>query len=113
MQEGTSDPRFPKHFDGKRFHNPDAAQAPGLLEALRWKLTSRPESSPRFIPDVEQSTPPRRVEGSGLGATLANHSTVLLQIGAVKMLEPRCGRGPGEGVTRRRPSRAPFQAGSG
>ncbi len=79
MQEGTSDPRFPKHFDGKRFHNPDAAQAPGLLEALRWKLTSRPESSPRFIPDVEQSTPPRRVEGSRLRATLVNHSTVLLQ----------------------------------
>jgi len=79
MQEGTSDPRFPKHFDGKRFHNPDAAQAPGLPEALRWKLTSRPESSPRFIPDVEQSTPPRRVEGSGLRATLVNHSTVLLQ----------------------------------
>ena len=51
----------------------------GLLEALRWKLTSRPESSPRFIPDVEQSTPPRRVEGSGLRATLVNHSTVLLQ----------------------------------
>ena len=79
MQEGTSDPRFPKHFDGKRFHNPDAAQAPRFLEALRWKLTSRPESSPRFIPDVEQSTPPRRVEGSGLRATLVNHSTVLLQ----------------------------------
>ncbi len=79
MQEGTSDPRFPKHFDGKRFHNPDAAQAPGLLEALRWKLTSRPESSPRFIRDVEQSTPPRRVEGSGLRTTLVNHSTVLLQ----------------------------------
>ena len=79
MQEGTSDPRFPKHFDGKRFHNPDAAQAPGLLEALRWKLTSRPESSPRCIPDVEQSTPPRRVEGSGLRTTLVNHSTVLLQ----------------------------------
>src|SRR2546426_11956625 len=70
MQEGTSGPRFPKHFDGKRFHNPDAAQAPGLLEALRWKLTSRPEPSPRFIPDVEQSTPPRRVEGSGLRTTL-------------------------------------------
>ncbi len=76
---GTSDPRFPKHFDGKRFHNPDAPQAPGLLEALRWKLTSRPEPSPSFISDVEPSIPPRRVEGSGLRTTLVNHSTVLLQ----------------------------------
>src|SRR5438876_5879294 len=79
MQEGTSDPRFPKHFDGKRFYNPDAPQAPGLLQALRWKLTSRPEPSASFILDVEQSVPPRRVEGSGLRTTLVNHSTVLLQ----------------------------------
>jgi L-ascorbate metabolism protein UlaG (beta-lactamase superfamily) len=70
---------MPKQFDGKRFHNPDASQAPGLLDVLRWKLTSRPEPSPSFISDVEQSVPPRRVEGSGLRTTLVNHSTVLLQ----------------------------------
>jgi L-ascorbate metabolism protein UlaG (beta-lactamase superfamily) len=70
---------FPKHFDGKRFYNPDAPQVPGLLDALRWKLTSRPERSPRFISDVEQSRPPRRVEGSELRTTVVNHSTVLLQ----------------------------------
>jgi L-ascorbate metabolism protein UlaG (beta-lactamase superfamily) len=68
-----------KHFDGKRFYNPDAPQAPGLLPALRWKLTSRPEPSPAFISDVKQSIPPRRVEGAGIRATLVNHSTVLLQ----------------------------------
>src|SRR5579863_5327548 len=79
MHQGPSDPGFPKHFDGKRFYNPDAPQAPGFLKALRWKLTSRPEPSPRFISDVEQSKPPRRVEGSGLRTTLVNHSTVLLQ----------------------------------
>jgi L-ascorbate metabolism protein UlaG (beta-lactamase superfamily) len=79
VKDGTSDPRFPKHFDGKRFYNPDAPQARGLLEALRWKLTSRPEPSPSFIADVEQSIPPRRVEGSGLRITLVNHSTVLIQ----------------------------------
>jgi len=70
---------FPKHFDGKRFYNPDAPQAPGFLDALRWKLTSRPEPSPRFISDVAPSIPPRRVEGSGLRVTLVNHSTVLIQ----------------------------------
>jgi L-ascorbate metabolism protein UlaG (beta-lactamase superfamily) len=79
MHEGTSDPRFPKHFDGKRFYNPNAPQAPGLLDGLRWKLTSRPEPSPRFISDVEKSIPPRCVEDSGLRITLVNHSTVLLQ----------------------------------
>jgi L-ascorbate metabolism protein UlaG (beta-lactamase superfamily) len=79
VQEGISDRRFPKHLDGKRFYNPDAPQAPGFLEVLRWKLTSRPEPSPGFISDVEQSILPRRVDGSGLRSTLVNHSTVLLQ----------------------------------
>src|SRR5580658_5110119 len=71
--------RFPKHFDGKRFYNPDAPQVRGLLDVLRWKLTTRPEPSPRFISDVAPSVPPRDVEGTGLRATLVNHSTVLLQ----------------------------------
>jgi L-ascorbate metabolism protein UlaG (beta-lactamase superfamily) len=79
MTEGTSDPRFPEHFDGKRFYNPDAPQVRGLLDVLRWKLTSRPEPSPSFISDVEPSVPPRRVEGRELRTTLVNHSTVLLQ----------------------------------
>src|SRR5579863_10659327 len=79
MQELPRDAGFPKHFDGKRFYNPDAPQALGPLDALRWKLTSRPEPSPGFVSDVEQSIPPRRVEGSGLRTTLVNHSTVLLQ----------------------------------
>ena len=78
MQKGPG-PRFPNHFDGKRYYNPDAPQARGLRDLLRWKLTSRPEHSPRFIPDVEQSVPPRRVDGTGLRTTLVNHSTVLLQ----------------------------------
>jgi L-ascorbate metabolism protein UlaG (beta-lactamase superfamily) len=79
MRESAGEPGFPKHFDGKRFYNPDAPQAPGFLDALRWKLTSRPAPSPGFIADVEQSVPPRRVQGSGLRITLVNHSTVLLQ----------------------------------
>ena len=69
----------PRHFDGKRFYNPDAPQASGFLAALRWKLSSRPEPSPGFISDVEPSIPPRCVEGTGLRTTLVNHSTVLLQ----------------------------------
>jgi L-ascorbate metabolism protein UlaG (beta-lactamase superfamily) len=71
--------QFPKHFDGKRFYNPDAPQARGLLDLPRWKLTGRPEPSPSFISDVEPSIPPSRVEGSELRVTLVNHSTVLLQ----------------------------------
>jgi len=79
VQQSAGSPPFPRHFDGKRFFNPDAPQARGLLDALRWKLTSRPELSPRFVSDVEPSKPPSCVEGQELRVTLINHSTLLLQ----------------------------------
>ena len=72
-------PPFPKHFDGKRFFNPDAPQARGFLDVLRWKLSSQPAPSPPFVSDVEPSKPPSRVEGNDLLVTLINHSTLLLQ----------------------------------
>jgi L-ascorbate metabolism protein UlaG (beta-lactamase superfamily) len=78
MAEGAGT-EFPKHLDGKRFYNPDTSQTRGLLDVLRWKVTSRPEPSPRFLADVEPSVPPHRVEAGGLRTTLVNHSTVLLQ----------------------------------
>jgi L-ascorbate metabolism protein UlaG (beta-lactamase superfamily) len=72
-------PPFPKHFDGKRFYNPNAPQVRGFIDLLRWKMTSRAETSPRFVDDVTPSIPPRRIEGAELRVTLVNHSTVLLQ----------------------------------
>jgi hypothetical protein len=77
---------FPEHFDGRRFYNPGAPQAPGFLELLRWKLTRRPERSPKSLGDVEQSIPPRRVEGDGLRVTLVNHSTALIQSHGINIL---------------------------
>jgi L-ascorbate metabolism protein UlaG (beta-lactamase superfamily) len=85
MQQ-NSGASFHKHFDGKHFYNPDAPQAAGFLDLLRWQLTKRPEPSPAFIADVEQSIPSPRVEGSGLRITLVNHSTVLLQQNGVNIL---------------------------
>jgi L-ascorbate metabolism protein UlaG (beta-lactamase superfamily) len=70
---------FPKHFDGKRFFNPDAPQVRGFLDVLRWKLASWPEPSPRFVSDVEQTKPPSGVDGGELRITLINHATVLIQ----------------------------------
>jgi len=66
------------HFDGKRFLNPNGRQAPAFLQAIRWKLNSSREPSPRFVSDVTPTQPPRSVD-AGLRVTLVNHSTVLLQ----------------------------------
>jgi L-ascorbate metabolism protein UlaG (beta-lactamase superfamily) len=79
IPERASDPPSPKHFAGTHFYNPDGSQTRGFRDVLRWKLTSHADRSPRFVADVQQSVPPRTVEGSELRATLVNHSTVLLQ----------------------------------
>jgi L-ascorbate metabolism protein UlaG (beta-lactamase superfamily) len=76
----------PRHFDGEHFFNPEAPQARGFADFLRWKSSSRPERSPAFIADVVQSKPPARVEGRELRVTLINHSTVLLQQSGVNIL---------------------------
>ncbi len=77
--ETKSVPPFAKHFDGKRFYNPDSREVPGYLDALRWKLTTHREPSPRFISDVVQTIPPSQVKNGELRTTVINHSTVLLQ----------------------------------
>ena len=77
---------FPKHCDGKRFFNPDAPQARGFPDVLRWKFTTRPQSSPRFVSDVVPSKPPAGIDGSELQVTLVNHSTVLLQQSGLHIL---------------------------
>ncbi len=77
---------FPRHFDGKRYFNPGATQVRGFLDALRWKLTSRPEPSARFVADVAPSKPPSCEEGDALRVTLINHSTLLLQQEGINIL---------------------------
>jgi L-ascorbate metabolism protein UlaG (beta-lactamase superfamily) len=77
---------FPKHFDGKRFFNPNAPQAPGFLKALRWKLTTRSEPGAAFVSDVKPSKPAASVADNELRITLINHSTLLLQQGSVHIL---------------------------
>jgi L-ascorbate metabolism protein UlaG (beta-lactamase superfamily) len=78
--------RVPNHFDGRRFFNPHSAQARGLLDVVRWKLSSRPERSPGFVADVEPSQPPVFVENDTLRVTLINHSTVLIQQRGINIL---------------------------
>lgn len=86
MQQSAGGPAFPRHFDGKRFFNPEAGQARGFFDVLRWKVTSRPERSAPFVSDVVPSKPPACVEGDGIHVTLINHSTLLIQQRGVNIL---------------------------
>src|SRR5689334_11171018 len=86
MPTAPAVPQFPKHFDGKRFFNPDGQRARGFVDVLRWKLTSRAQPSPRFVDDVTPSNPPMRIDGDRLRITVVNHSTVLIQVNGFNLL---------------------------
>lgn len=86
MHDFAGAPAFPAHFDGKRFFNPDGAGPPGFLHVLRWQLTTRPEVSPRFVPDVSAFKPPAGVDGTELRVSLINHSTLLVQYRGANIL---------------------------
>ena len=100
---------FGAHYDGRRFYNPGAPQAPGFAAALKWMLTHRRAPSPRRV-RVTPSVPPPAIDSPSVLATMVNHSTVLLQqpgsniltdpvwserVSPVRFLGPRRHRLPG------------------
>jgi L-ascorbate metabolism protein UlaG (beta-lactamase superfamily) len=69
-----------------RFFNPDGKQARGLLDVLRWKLTTRGAKPPAFLHDVQPCVPVRSLPEQQIRVTLINHSTVLLQANGLNIL---------------------------
>jgi len=67
------------HFNGRKFVNPEPSGRRGLIEVLRWKLTSRPGQWNKWTDSQPGSAPPRRINGNGLRVTFINHATVLIQ----------------------------------
>jgi L-ascorbate metabolism protein UlaG (beta-lactamase superfamily) len=74
------------HCDGRRFFNPGAPAAHGLLQVARWALTRRKKPWPKWVEDPPQPGPPPAVAGDDLAATFVNHSTFLLQTQGVAVL---------------------------
>lgn len=66
------------HFNGKTFFNPGPRTDRGLLDVLRWQLTSRRARWPDWVEVAPRALPPAP-RGSGLTATWVNHATFLLQ----------------------------------
>ena len=74
------------HCTGNRFFNPGSEQAKGLLDVLRWKLTSHPGRR-RAPPQARSAVvSPREVSESECLVTFVNHSTVLIQFAGHNIL---------------------------
>jgi L-ascorbate metabolism protein UlaG (beta-lactamase superfamily) len=66
------------HFNGKTFFNPGGRSSRGLLDVLRWKLTSRATPWPRHVEIARQPLPPAPA-GDGIVATWVGQSTFLIR----------------------------------
>jgi L-ascorbate metabolism protein UlaG (beta-lactamase superfamily) len=73
------------HFNGKTFFNPGRESVRGLLDLLRWKLTSRAEPWPERVEVDRRPLPPAPVT-QGIVATWVGHSTVLLRSASAAIL---------------------------
>ena len=74
------------HFNGRTFVNLEPSERRGLIEVLRWKLTSRRGPWNKWIDSHPGSVPPQRVNGNGLRVTFINHATVLIQTEGLNIL---------------------------
>jgi len=74
------------HFNGRKFRNLDPSEQRGLIDVLRWKLTSRRGHWNKWTDSQPGTVPPRRVNGNGLRVTFINHATVLIQTEGLNIL---------------------------
>lgn len=74
------------HFDGRRYHFPDAEPPNSGWSALRWAVTRRPARWPRHIENPPADPVDNRVESDRLRVTTINHATVLVQSAGMNIL---------------------------
>jgi L-ascorbate metabolism protein UlaG (beta-lactamase superfamily) len=73
------------HFNGKTFFNPGGDSGRGLLDLLRWKLTSRATPWPKHIEVVRHALPPAGAR-DGIEATWVGQSTFILRTASLTIL---------------------------
>jgi L-ascorbate metabolism protein UlaG (beta-lactamase superfamily) len=72
--------KFPPsdHFNGKTFFNPGEQSGRGLLDVIKWKLTSKAAPWPRHVEVARRPLPPAPAS-DGIVATWIGQSTFLLR----------------------------------
>jgi L-ascorbate metabolism protein UlaG (beta-lactamase superfamily) len=73
------------HFNGKKFFNPGAKSDRGILDLLKWKLTSRATPWP-LHEAVHRRPVPLAPLAEGVVATWVGHATFLLQTASATIL---------------------------
>jgi L-ascorbate metabolism protein UlaG (beta-lactamase superfamily) len=80
MTLATSD-----HFNGKTFFNPGEKSGRGILDLIRWKLTSRAARWPKHV-SVESRPLPPAPSSDGVVATWVGHATFVVRTESATIL---------------------------
>ena len=102
------------HFNGKTFFNPGEKPDRGMLDLIKWKLTSRAEAWPERV-EVDRRPLPPAPASDGIVATWVGQSTVLLRSASATILtdpifSDRAGPLPWAGPRRAAPPGVDFAA---
>jgi L-ascorbate metabolism protein UlaG (beta-lactamase superfamily) len=74
------------HFDGRHFRNQQPVEPKGMLDMLRWQLTSERASWPEWVEqDAVHALPTLELEQQ-LVATFINHATFYLQLPGLQVI---------------------------
>ena len=74
------------HFDGQHFFNPGATAGRAWSSVLRWKLTSRGTSWPRWRENTRVPLVAESLHSSEMAVTFINHVTFLIQLPGMNIL---------------------------
>jgi len=102
------------HFNGKTFFNPGEKSDRGVLDLIKWRLTSRAEPWPERV-EVDRRPLPPAPSSDGIVATWVGQSTVLLRSASAAILtdpifSDRAGPVPWLGPRRAAPPAVDFEA---
>ncbi len=76
------------HYDGKHFFSPNAPSPKGLVDVLRWRISTRTTPWTPQAPTAPQANlqPPASVSGARCRITFINHSTLLIQYAGMNLI---------------------------
>ncbi len=112
-EEGYKGP-VTKHFDGKRFHNPDGQPAQNFGSVLKYAFTRKPEPYKENYETTVRQEPLLPSPTQGTNITFVNHATFLIQVNGKNILtdpvwSKRCSPFQWAGPKRMRPPGVPFE----
>lgn len=74
------------HFDGERFFNPGMSGNKGMLQVLKWKMTSTVTPWPGSLENTAKPEVAGQLKDGEISTTFINHATHLIQLKGINLI---------------------------